>query len=308
MHIPVLLHEVIDGLRLTANANCLDATLGGGGHALEILRHTSPNGKLLGCDRDRSVLLIAAEHLEVFGSRFISVCDSYANILKHPESLREVQPLQAILLDLGLSSLQLDDESRGFAFRFDAPLDMRFDQTHDATASELINSWPEEELRRALKEYGEERYATKIAAAIVRRRKIKPLKRVQELVELIEETIAKPHRAHIHPATRTFQALRIAVNHELEHLQKFLPIAMEILAPNGRLAIISYHSLEDRLVKEFLRRESTDCLCPPEFPTCQCHHRAHLRRITKRPIRTSLDEVKQNPRSRSARLRVAEKI
>lgn len=310
MHISVLLKEVISGLNLKPNQHCLDATIGGGGHAAAILKLTAPRGKLLGLDRDRTALLMAAENLAEFGERFIAVHDSYVNVRDHATELAAVQPLHAILLDLGLSSWQLDEPERGFSFRFDAPLDMRFDQTHGPTAADLLNSWPEEELRMIFREYGEERYSSRIAQAIVARRQDQPWRTTEELVDLIAEVVpaAVLHNQRIHPATRVFQALRIAVNQELVHLQRFLPMAVDLLAPGGRCAVIAFHSLEDRLVKQFFHRAARDCICPPEVPVCRCDHRAILKLVNKKPIIPSAAEIKKNPRGRSARLRIIEKI
>lgn len=306
-HIPVLLQEVVDGLQLQPNTHCLDATVGGGGHARALLEQIAPRGRLIGMDRDRTALLVAAEELEEFGDRFLSIHDSYAYILNHRSQIQDLLPLSGILLDLGLSSIQVDSPERGFSFRYDGPLDMRFQpDAGGATAADLLNSQSEEELRAVFKEYGEEPNAGRIARAIVARRDKQPFQKTNDLVELIQSLSRA--RSRIHPATRVFQALRIAVNHELEHLEQFLPTAVELLASGGRLAIISFHSLEDRMVKQFFKKCSLDCVCPKELPECRCDHRATLKRVTKKPIIASEEEIQQNPRSRSAKLRIAEKF
>lgn len=308
MHTPVLLQEVLQGLRLAPGINCVDGTVGMGGHAREILKQTAPDGKLAGFDRDRASLFIATEELEEFGARFIPIHDSYALLNEHQETLAQVQPIKAMLLDLGLSSLQLAEKDRGFSFLHDGPLDMRFDQTKKTTtAADLLNSQSEEELRKIFFTFGEEPQAKRIAYAIVQQRVEQPFQYTRELVELIEQTVKPTPRRRIHPATRVFQALRIAVNHELEQLEIFLPQALAMLAPGGRLAIISFHSLEDRIVKQFINYEAKDCHCPPEIPECRCNHQVQLKKITRKPITATAEEIAQNQRARSAKLRIIEK-
>lgn len=308
MHTPVLLQEVIEGLALTPGATVIDATVGGGGHARVILEHTAPKGVLIGFDRDRSTLLATVEELESFGERFVGIHDTYANVNAHAERIKTYPPVMGIMADLGLSSIQLDDPERGFAFRYDSPLDMRFDQTQGATAADLLNSQSEEELRMLFREFGEEPAAGRIARAVVHEREQTPFARTVQLVELLERVTPRRFGQRIHPATRVFQALRIAVNHELEQLQRFLPDALALLAPGGRLCIISFHSLEDRMVKQFFKAESTQCHCPPEIPECRCGHVAQCRLITKKPIVPTEEEANTNPRARSAKLRIIEKI
>lgn len=310
MHIPVLLKEVVAFLQLSPGDRCLDATVGGGGHARKILEVTAPNGILVGFDRDRSALLVAEEALSAFGHRFIGVHDSYANVLAHDACAQFQGAFQGILLDLGLSSWQLDDVDRGFSFRFDAPLDMRFDQSHGLRAADIVNSWPEEELRIMFRDFGEESQARRIAHAIVAARSEKPLHSVAQFVNVVTSVtgIRKNGRERRHGATKVFQALRIAVNDELAQLERFLPIGLHLLAPGGRMAVIAFHSLEDRIVKTFIVRESKDCLCPPSFPVCRCGHTRQLCKVTKKPVAPSVAEQQQNPRSRSAKLRVFEKI
>lgn len=307
-HIPVLLQEVLDGLSLSSNANCIDGTVGAGGHAREILKHTAPGGIVIGFDRDKATLenTTATLQQEGFGQRFIPVHDSYRTLQEHPEVTN--RDIHGILVDLGLSSMQLDSPHRGFAFRLEGPLDMRFDQTSGITAAELLQSQPEEELRRIFREYGEEPAASRIARAIVQDREIEPITTTEQLRTLVESVLK--HKAHhkTHPATRVFQALRIAVNEELNQLIDFLPSAVQCLSTGGRIAIITFHSIEDRIVKHYLKDAAKDCVCPPELPECRCDHRATLKIITRKPIMPSEEEIAANPRARSAKLRIAEKL
>ncbi len=303
IHIPVLFQTVLDDLQVRPGGRYIDATVGGGGHAAGILAASFPGGRLLGLDRDPVAVKVARARLDSYGERVVLVHGSFARMAEIAHACHSV-PADGILLDLGFSSLQLADPTRGFAFMADGPLDMRFDPAAGGpTAAALVNDLPLEELVALLRRYGEERQARRIAGAIVAAR---PLHTTGELSAVIEQAVRR--RGHIHPATRTFQALRIAVNDELAALEEALPQAVEILAPGGRLAVISFHSLEDRLVKRFMRRESRDCVCPPGLPVCTCDHRAMLRLVTRKPVRPTADEVAANPRSRSARLRVAERL
>jgi len=279
----------------------VDGTIGAGGHAWGILEASSPEGRLLGLDLDPQALGIARQRLQPFEGRAVLVQASYTTL---PEQIQELgwPPVQGIVLDLGISSMQLDTPERGFSFQSDGPLDMRFGPGSPLRASDLVNNLPENELADLLWRYGEDTQARRLAKAIVRAR---PLTTTRQLAEVIAR--ASPHRGRIHPATRAFQALRIAVNSELQALEEVLPKAVAALAPGGRLAVISFHSLEDRIVKQFFRRESRDCICPPEQLICTCGHRATLTEITRHPLQTSENEAGQNPRARSARLRVAEK-
>jgi 16S rRNA (cytosine1402-N4)-methyltransferase len=304
-HIPILLAAVIDGLSPSAGGCYIDGTLGAGGHAEALLRASGSDGRLLGFDRDAAALAIARSRLAGFGTRLVTVQDSF-------EKMDELAPLHGfaqvdgILLDLGLSSMQVDNPERGFSFQHDGPLDMRFDPTADIpTAADLVNTLPEDNLVRLLRDYGEERYARRIAHAIVGAR---PLHTTGALAEVVARAVPRKSRERIHPATRTFQALRIAVNDELGALERTLPSAIALLSRGGRLAVISFHSLEDRIVKTFMRRESRDCICPPEQPVCTCDHRAVTRIITRKPIMATEQEVSENPRARSAKLRVAERL
>jgi 16S rRNA (cytosine1402-N4)-methyltransferase len=302
-HIPVLFQPVLDGLQVRPDGQYIDATVGGGGHATGILTASSPNGRLLGLDRDPAAIKVASAQLASYSKQSVLVCSSFTRLAEVARA-RYFVPADGILFDLGLSSLQLADPLRGFAFMTEGPLDMRFDPVADGpTAAALVNELSHKELTAILYQYGEEVQARRVAEAIVAAR---PLYTTQELVSVIEQVVKR--RSRIHPATRTFQALRIAVNDELAALEAALPQAVEILAPGGRLAVISFHSLEDRIVKRFMRRESRDCVCPPESPICICDHRATLRLVSRKPIRPTAEEVAANPRARSARLRVAERI
>lgn len=302
-HHPVLYQEIIHALMPQSPGKYVDATVGAGGHAWGILEASAPNGQLLALDRDPQALAIASQRLSVYPSRVRLVHASYVQLLDELHRLGWEQ-VDGIVFDLGVSSMQVDQPQRGFSFAKDGNLDMRFDPGQSIRAADLINSLPEQELADLLWQYGEERLARRIAQEICRQR---PLRTTLELAQLIERTVGG-RRERIHPATRTFQALRIAVNDELQALQAVLPQAIQALASGGRLAVISFHSLEDRIVKQFFRRESRDCLCPPQQPVCTCGHRASLKEITRRPIVPSENEMRTNPRSRSARLRIAEKI
>lgn len=301
-HLPVLYHETILALRPQSPGNYVDATVGAGGHAFGILERSSPKGLLLGLDKDQQALSIAREKLKGFGNR-VTLCHTSYTLL--PDMIRQKgwEKVDGILLDLGVSSIQLDTPDRGFSFNLDAPLDMRFDCSLPGTAADLINNSTEEELSEIIWRYGEERNSRRIARAIIRS---KPVETTRELADLIAK-VSGPRSSKIHPATRTFQALRIAVNKELEALEEVLPKAVGMLKPEGRIAIISFHSLEDRIVKRFFRQESKDCVCPPSQPVCTCHHHATLHEITRHPITASIEEISTNPRARSARLRVAER-
>lgn len=302
-HVPVLLDEVIAGLQVEPGGWYVDATVGGGGHAAAILAASSPDGKVLGLDRDLAALEVAADRLSAYQGRFEFVHTSFAHVKEFAQA-RDFAPIDGILFDLGLSSLQLADAERGFSFMADGPLDMRFDRTSGGpTAADLVNNLSAEALADVLYEYGEETQSRGIARAIVEAR---PIHKTQELVEVIEGAVGR-RRGRLHPATLTFQALRIAVNEELEAVKAALPQAVELLRAGGRLAVIAFHSLEDRIVKRFMRRESKDCICPRELPICTCDHEASLDVLTRKPIRTTEEEAAANPRSRSARLRIAER-
>jgi len=303
VHIPVLVEEVIQGLAVQPGGRYVDCTLGGGGHALAILEHSSPGGQLLGIDADPDAIEVAKQRLAAYADSCLLINDNFVNLelicYKY-----DFLPVHGILFDLGLSSLQLNGRSRGFSFQHRAPLDMRLNPNQELTAADIVNTYSEAELAHLIKTYGEEGYSRQIARRIVQER---PIKTTLELARTIEQATGR-RRSKIHPATKTFQALRIAVNQELEHLESALKQAVDLLGFEGRLVVISYHSLEDRIVKQFMQREAKDCICPPGTPTCVCGHTASLRLLNRRVIVPSPAEVKTNPRSRSARLRVAERI
>jgi 16S rRNA (cytosine1402-N4)-methyltransferase len=302
-HQPVLYHEIIHALQPRGGGYYVDCTVGAGGHAWGILKASEPDGRLLGLDLDPQALEVARERLASFGERVLLVQASYVTLSQQLNTINWHR-VDGILLDLGISSLQVDQAERGFSIKAEGPLDMRFDPSNPVKAADLVNDLKEKELADLIYQYGEERKARKIARAIVRAR---PIHTTQELADIVA-SVAGPGERRIHPATRTFQALRIAVNQELETFAETLPQAVERLSPGGRLAVIAFHSLEDRIVKQFFRRESQDCICPPRQPVCTCGHQASLIEITRRPIRPSDEEISRNPRARSARLRVVEKI
>jgi 16S rRNA (cytosine1402-N4)-methyltransferase len=301
-HQPVLYHEIILALQPKNKGLYVDGTLGAGGHARGILEACAPDGRLLGLDVDPQALALARKTLAPYGERARLMQASYDSLT---ETLPEVgwEEVDGILLDLGLSSMQLDTPERGFSFQQDAPLDMRFDPASPTTAADLVNTLPGDELADLIYEYGEERASRRIAQAIV---KARPLQTTRQLAAVIESVL--PRRGRVHPATQTFQALRIAVNQELERVENVLPQAVAALKSGGRLAIISFHSLEDRIVKEYFRRESRDCICPPRQPICTCGHKATLKEFSRKPITPGEAEIAANPRARSAKLRVVEKL
>jgi 16S rRNA (cytosine1402-N4)-methyltransferase len=305
-HVPVLAEEVRELLAVKPGETVVDATFGAGGHAALLAEDLRGRGRLIAIDRDPSVRPYFEQFRRRFGvqSRFLR--GEAADVL---ERLAEngVQA-DALLLDLGVSSMQLDRPERGFSYAVDAPLDMRMDPTAEVSARDLVNESPERELVTIFRRYGEERYAKQIARAIARRRRQRPIERTGELVELIRSAIPAPARfGDGHPAKRVFQALRIAVNDELGELEEALPAALEMLRPGGRIAVIAFHSLEDRIVKRFFQRLERGCVCPPDFPVCVCGREPELRRLNRKAIRPSSQEVALNPRAASARLRAAAK-
>jgi 16S rRNA (cytosine1402-N4)-methyltransferase len=302
-HQPVLYNEIIHAMQPQRGGLYVDGTVGAGGHAWGILQASNPDGQLLGLDVDPHALVLAREKLAEFGERAHLVRASYVTLLKQLAVLKW-RLVDGILLDLGLSSMQLDTQARGFSFQAEAPLDMRFDPAGKTSAVDLVNQMDEVELADILFRYGEEHRSWQVARAIVNAR---PITTTTQLAKVVAG-VTGGGKSGIHPATRTFQALRIAVNGELDALEEVLPQMLEALAPGGRLAIISFHSLEDRIVKQFVRRESRDCICPPRQPVCTCGHKATLRILSSKPIRPQETEKRNNPRSRSARLRVAERI
>ncbi|MBI4121695.1 MAG: 16S rRNA (cytosine(1402)-N(4))-methyltransferase RsmH [Parcubacteria group bacterium] len=308
LHQPVLLAEVLNALAVKPNQTVLDGTVGYGGHAQALL--DSVNGSLtyIGLDRDADAVAAAQQRLKPYkGAHVLLGAYDQAKDLLATEGISSVD---AILLDLGASSPQFDQPERGFSFQADGPLDMRFDiGSGEQTAADILNTYREQELVRIIRDYGEERYAVRIAKAIVALREASPFERTTQLRELIEDAIPRrlwPKR--IHPATRTFQALRIETNRELERLTEALPMLVSLLKTGGRMAIISFHSLEDRIVKQFFRDQTRTCICPKEAPVCTCHTVPTLKILTKRPVQATAAEEKQNPRARSAKLRAAQKI
>lgn len=307
-HEPVMIKEVVESLRCRAGGIYVDGTVGGGGHALEILEQSAPEGMLIGIDRDEEALAAAASRLRGFGRRKILVKGNYVDIAAILAGLK-IKFVDGILLDLGVSSHQLEEPGRGFSFTQEGPLDMRMDSDQGFTAGDLVNKFSESELARIIRDYGEERMAGRIARAIVRKRSRAPITTTTELAAVVRQAVPAAYgRQKIHPATRTFQALRIAVNDELTDLPRAIESGIGVLAEGGRFSIIAFHSLEDRIVKnEFRGREGT-CICPPRLPVCICQRKAVLKVLTKKPLRPGLKELAVNPRARSARLRTAERI
>lgn len=306
-HKPVLLAECLEGLNIRPDGIYVDGTLGRGGHSGEIVRRLS-TGRLICMDRDEEALQGAAFRLEGYLDRVTLIHGNFGDVTAHLERLG-IAGVDGMLFDLGVSSPQLDDGRRGFSYLQDAPLDMRMDQSAPLTAREVVNHWSREELKRILWQYGEERCSGLIAAAVERVRAQKPIETTLELAELIRDAMpAKARREKQHPAKRSFQAIRIAVNDELGEVERMLDAAPGLLNSGGRLAVISFHSLEDRLVKNAFAQWSRGCVCPPDFPVCVCGQKPLVRLVGKRPITSGAEELKDNPRARSAKLRVAEKI
>jgi 16S rRNA (cytosine1402-N4)-methyltransferase len=303
IHKPVLLNEVIEALNPQPGKRYIDCTLGGGSHAEAILTRIMPGGQLLGIDADPKAIEISENRLVEYIENTILVNDNFLN-LKTICRENDFLPVQGILFDLGLSSAQLDDAERGFSFQKYGPLDMRLDSTQQFTAADVVNTFSEEQLSEIIKTYGEERYSKRIAKHIVNSR---PINSTLQLVDAIGKATGG-YRGKIHPATRTFMALRVYINHELENLSAALKQTISCLDRGGRLVVISYHSLEDRIVKQFMMTESKGCICSPSIPVCQCGHQASLKMINRKVITPSSEEIKFNPRSRSAKLRVAERL
>jgi len=307
-HVPVLLQETMDVLAVRPGGVYIDCTVGGGGHAAEILRLSSPDGRLIGFDQDEAALGAAGERLAPFGERVQLVRTNFAEIAAVVARLG-LGSVDGVLMDIGVSSYQFDEGERGFSYHHDAPLDMRMDRTKPLTAAVVVNEWPEDELARVIREYGEERWARRIAQFIVRARKTGPIETTGQLVEIVKAAIpAAARREGGHPARRTFQAIRIAVNDELGALERGLQGALQVLKPGGRLAVITFHSLEDRIVKRTFARWANPCTCPPDAPVCVCGKRPLAEPVTRRPIRPSAAELAANPRSRSATLRAIVKL
>jgi len=306
IHKAVLLKETIEALNLKNGDVVVDATLGAGGHSRKILERIGEKGKLIAIDQDQEAVNDFKKSTEG-DLRVKIVKDNFSNLVGVLRGL-DVFSVDAILSDLGFSSDQLGDEKRGLSFQKDAPLDMRLNQENEITAQKIVNEYSPIELEKILQEYGEEKFAKNIVRKIIETRKVKPIKTTKDLVEIIKTAIPeKFQHGKIHPATKTFQALRIAVNQELKVLEEFIPQAIEKLSFGGRLAIITFHSLEDRIVKNMFRENARGCICPSDFPKCVCGHFAKIKIITKKPIEPSALEVEENPRARSAKLRVVEK-
>ena len=323
-HTSVLLQECIDGLNIRPDGLYIDGTLGGGGHSFEIAKRLTQGGVLIGIDQDEEALSAAGERLSVYSDRVRLVHDNYENMENAVRSFLEetafsvVQreegqdkisgTVDGILLDLGVSSYQLDNPERGFSYRTDAPLDMRMDRTADFSAKDIVNTYSAQELTRILRDYGEEKCAAKIAANIVKEREIAPIETTGRLAQIVERSIPMKMRERGgNPCKRTFQAVRIACNRELEVLEDTLDTMIDMLKPGGRLCIITFHSLEDRIVKNAFRRNEKPCICPPEFPVCVCGRVSKGRVITRKPILPGKEELAQNRRSASAKLRIFEK-
>ena len=307
-HTPVLLEEAVESLRVSPDGIYVDGTLGGGGHSYEIAKRLSKGGRLIGIDQDAAAIEAAGKRLGEFGSKVTVVRANYAQ-MKEVLFERGIRSVDGILLDLGVSSYQLDDAQRGFTYRDDnAPLDMRMDRRGHLTAREVVNTWSAADLTRILREYGEEKFAARIAQRIETQRKQKPIETTGELNQIIKYAIpAKARASGRHPARRTYQAIRIEVNGELRVLEDSLNEMISLLNPGGRISIITFHSLEDRIVKDAFRSAENPCICPPEFPVCVCGRKSLGRVITRKPILPSGEEAESNPRSKSAKLRVFER-
>ena len=307
-HIPVLFHEIMDIMAPKPGEVFVDCTLGGGGHSKGFLERISPDGTLIGIDQDTNALAAAKQNLSDYDGRVTYVHSNYSNL---DEILSTYAPdgVDGILFDIGVSSHQLDEKDRGFSYMQDAPLDMRMDQSRSMTARDVVNTYSEEELHRILKEYGEERWAKRIAKFVVEFRSKQPIETTGELVDIIKRAIPKGAREEgSHPAKRTFQAIRIEVNDELGVLERTIEVAVKYLKTGGRVGIISFHSLEDRIVKEKFRYLASDCICPPELPFCQCDKVSEVKILTRKPVTASNEELEMNSRSKSAKFRAVEKI
>lgn len=305
-HVSVLLNECIEALNIRENGIYVDCTLGGGGHSLEILKKLNGTGRLIGIDQDTNALAAAKERLGEY-SNVTYVHNNFYNIEEILDNL-QVEKVDGILMDLGVSSHQLDEAERGFSYMKDAPLDMRMNRESSLSAYEVVNNYSEEELYRIIKEYGEDRFAKKIANHIVESRKLKPVQTTLELVDIIRTAIPGKFQREGHPAKKTFQAVRIEVNRELGILDKAIGDSITKLSTGGRIAIITFHSLEDRLVKNKFRQQENPCICPKDFPVCVCGKKPTVKIITKKPIEPAKEEMESNSRSKSAKLRVAEKL
>lgn len=306
-HVPVMLNEVLEGLNIKEDGIYVDGTLGGAGHSTEIVKRLS-TGKLIGIDQDENAIKKSKEVLADYSDRTIIVKDNFKNI-KNVLNTLGINKVDGILLDLGVSSHQLDEEERGFSYNKDAPLDMRMDRSNSFSAWDVVNKYSEKELEKIIWDFGEEKWAKRIAKFIVEERREAPIDTTFELVSVIKKAIPKKVRSQGgHPARKTFQAIRIEVNQELDILKNSILNANEVLNESGRLCIITFHSLEDRIVKDTFKYLNKDCICPPEFPVCTCNKKRELKILTRKPIIPSEEEIETNPRSRSAKLRIGEKV
>lgn len=305
-HYSVLLEETITNLKIKPEGIYVDGTVGGGGHALEVVKRLSGKGRLFGIDQDDAALLAAGERLEDFSERVTLIRSNYCNIRAVLQEYN-IEKVDGILLDLGVSSYQLDTGERGFSYRFDANLDMRMDRRQSLTARDIVNDYPEQEIYRIIRDYGEEQFAKNIARHIVQAREAMPIETTGELNDIIKASIPAKFRQNGHPSKKTFQAIRIACNRELDVLRDSLDTMIEMLNPGGRICIITFHSLEDRIVKTAFKKQENPCTCPPEFPVCVCGKKPQGMMITKKPILPSERELAANSRSGSAKLRVFEK-
>ncbi len=306
-HRPVLLEETIDGLNIKADGIYVDCTVGGGGHSKEILKKLNSSGRLIAIDQDEEALKEAQENLKEFGDQVTFVKSNYSHLDAILDSL-DIDKVDGILMDIGVSSHQLDEESRGFSYRFDAPLDMRMDQDSELTAQYIVNHYSQEDLEYILWNYGEEKWGKRIAEFIVEARGEKEIETTFELVEILKNAIPKKARLNKHPGKKTFQALRIEVNKELDVLQNTIDLAVSRLNRNGRLAIITFHSLEDRIVKNKYKELAKGCVCPPDFPVCVCNKVREIKIINRKPITATEEELEVNNRAKPAKLRIGLKL
>ena len=306
-HIPIMLEEVLEGLSIRPDGIYVDGTLGGAGHSYEIASRLSDKGRLIGIDQDMDAIRASEQRLSSFSNVTI-IHNNYVN-MRSSLLERDIEEVDGILLDLGVSSYQFDNIDRGFSYREDAPLDMRMDRDQSYTAQDIVNEYSEAELRRIISSYGEERFAARIASNIVKHRAIKRIETTFELNEIIREAIpAAARRTGGNPSKKTYQAIRIELNRELSVLEDSLEDMIDLLSPGGRLCVITFHSLEDRIVKNIFKTAESPCICPPEFPVCTCGRRSKGRLVNRKPIVASDEEIERNPRSRSAKLRVFERV
>ena len=307
-HLPVMVKEAVEYLNCHQDGIYIDGTLGSGGHSLEILKCSSPNGRLIGIDLDEDAITVAKNRLNHFQDRVTIIYDNFNNLGDIVRNLK-VHEVDGILLDLGVSSIQLENEDRGFSFRLEGPIDMRMDKSSRLKAFDLVNSFSIPELEQILWNYGEERFGKRIARSIADYRKHKPISTTVELADIVSAAIPSRFRPkRIHPATKAFQAIRIAVNDEFRNLETAIQVGIDLLRKGGRFCVISFHSLEDRIVKQSFRLLERGCICPPGMPECNCQKESEVKVLTKKPVLPSEDEIRENPRSRSAKLRVAERI